>query len=198
MLLKDSQRNMFWAMWSKAEREELPASATRQERDAFRRSAMFRACGKVSLKDVKPVGDFDRLMYAAASLAGDYQAMAYWCNAAERRTAHLIRECARQIGEIDGEPKGWEYCRALFDQARLPASWEDIPDGLLFATFQMLDTHRRRMLKRDHAWRGQAFGQPLGFNPDRRYIRRGLMVSYSDPVQASSTSPETDRHAASA
>jgi hypothetical protein len=58
----------------------------------------------------------------------------------------------------------------------------DIPDGLLFATFEMMDTHRRRLLKRDHGWTGERNGQPLGFNPDRTYIRRGLMVDYYDPI----------------
>lgn len=185
MMLTAKQQAMFWALWSAAEREELPVTATRQERDTARRGVMFRACGKISLKDVKPTGDFDRLMYTLATLAGDYQAMSYWVNASERRTAHMIGEAARQIGEIDGVPRGWEYCQAVFAQAGLPASWMDIPDGLLTDTFKMLDTHRRRLLKRDHGWRGERAGQPLGFAPSRIYIRRGLTVDYYDPVPAS-------------
>ena len=181
-MLSTKQQAMFWALWAKAEREELPVTATRQERDTARRGVMFRACGKITLKDVTPTRDFDRLMYAVASLAGDYEGMAYWGNASERRTAHLIRECARQIGEIAGDPKGWEYCQAVFVQARLPPSWMDIPDDLLFSTFEMLDTHRRRTLKRDHGWRGERSGQPLGFSPSRIYIRRGLTVDYYDPL----------------
>jgi len=192
--LTAKQQAMFWALWARAEAEELPATATRQERDTARRGVIFRACGKDSLKDVNATGDFDKLMYDVALLAGDYQALTYWVNAKERRTAHMISQCARQIGEIVGEPKGWDYCQAVFVQARLPASWMDIPDALLFATFEMLDTHRRRMLKRDHGWRGERAGQPLGFNPDRIYIRRGLTVDYYDPLPAS----EPARHAASA
>lgn len=198
MILTAKQQAMFWSLWAKAEREELPSTATRQERDTARRGVMFRACGKISLKDVTPTGDFDKLMYTVATLAGDYQAMAYWCNAAERRTAHMIGSCARQIGEIAGVPRGWEYCRALFVQAGLPPAWMDIPDGLLFATFKMLDTHRRRMLKRDHGWRGERSGQPLGFNPDRIYIRRGLTVDYYDPLPASEPSADPVQRAASA
>lgn len=197
-MLSAKQQAMFWALWAKAEREELPVTATRQERDTARRGVMFRACGKISLKDVKPTGDFDRLMYTVASLAGDYESMVYWVNASERRTAHLIRECARQIGEIAGEPKGWEYCQAVFVQARLPASWMDIPDALLFATFEMLDTHRRRTLKRDHGWRGERAGQPLGFSPDRIYIRRGLTVDYYDPLPVADPAAEPVQRAASA
>ena len=182
MLLSSKQTAAFWTLWARAEAEDLPRDADRRQRDTYRRSVMLRACGRASLKDVGPTGDYDRLMFAVASLAGDYQAMAYWDNAAERRTAHLIGECARQIGEIAGEPRGWEYCRGLFAQARLPSEWMDIPDGLLQSTFQMLDTHRRRLLKRDHGWRGERHGQPLGFSPSRVYIRSGLTVSYYDPL----------------
>jgi hypothetical protein len=198
MMLTDKQQAMFWALWSQAEREELPATATRQERDAARRGVLFRACGKISLKNVNSTSDFDRLMYVVASLAGDYQAMSYWVNAGERRTAHLIGECARQIGEIVGQPKGWEYCQDVFAQARLPASWMDIPDALLFSTFEMLDTHRRRMLKRDYGWTGSRDGTPLGFNPDRIYTRRGIVMTYYDPLPLSDLAADHVRQAASA
>jgi hypothetical protein len=197
-MLSAKQQAMFWALWARAEREELPIAATRQERDTARRGVMFRACGRITLKDVNPTGDFDRLMFAVASLAGDYEGMGYWGNAAERRTAHLIQECARQIGEIVGDPKGWEYCQKVFVQAGLPASWMDIPDGLLFATFEMLDTHRRRLLKRDHGWRGERSGEPLGFMPDRIYLRHGMTVRYYDPLPASEPAAEPARQAASA
>jgi hypothetical protein len=198
MMLSSKQQAMFWALWAKAEREELPVSATRQERDVARRGVMFRACGRITLKDVNPTGDFDRLMFAVASLAGDYDGMGYWGNAAERRTAHLIGECARQIGEIVGDPKGWEYCQKVFVQAGLPASWMDIPDGLLFATFEMMDTHRRRMLKRDHGWTGERNGTPLGFSPARIYIRRGVAVDYYDPLPVADPDVQPARFAASA
>lgn len=198
MMLTHKQQAMFWALWARAEREELPATATRQERDTARRGVMFRACGKITLKDVNSGVDFDRLMYTVATLAGDYEAMAYWCQASERRTVHLVGECARQIGEIAGEIKGWEYCRSVFAQARLPASWMDIPDPLLFATFQMLDTHRRRVLKRDHGWLGERDGQPLGFRPERIYIRRGQEVYFYDPLPVSSDAPSPSKMAASA
>jgi hypothetical protein len=189
MLLSKQQQAAFWTLWKRAEAEDLPRDADRQQRDTWRRNVMLQACGKVSLKDVRPAGDYDRLMFAAASLAGDYQAMAYWDAAGERRTAHLIGECARQIGEIAGEPRGWEYCRGLFAQAGFPPHWMDIPGTLLQSSFQMLDTPRRRILKRDHGWRGERHGQPLGFSPARVYIRSGMTVSYYDPL------PTTAAHA---
>jgi|GEM_PF-1581162 len=195
MMLSTKQQAMFWVLWGKVEREEFP-SASPFERDAARRAIMFRACGRVSLKGVNQSKEFDRLMAAVAAITGDYRAMSYWSIAAERRTAHMIHECARQIGEIVGESKGWEYCQAVFEQARLPASWIDIPDALLMSTFQMLDTHRRRLLKREGGWLGARVGQPLGFCADRHYVRRGLAISFYDGAHpASAPSPHFYAHA---
>ncbi len=184
MKISSRQQAMFWSLWAQAESEELPVKSSRQERDMFRRKIIFQACGKSSLKDVNSTGDFDKLMYQVASLACAYDAMSYWSIAAERRTAHMIGSCARQIGEIVGEVHGWDYCRGLFAQAGLPSNWMDIPDHLLMATFKMLDTHRRRILKRDFNWQGERSGQPLGFNPERVYIRRFDTVDYSDHALA--------------
>lgn len=189
MKLSKCQVSLFWRLWSVAEAESIGSGATREERDTLRRSVMLRSCGKITLKDVGPTGDFDRLMYEVATMSGDYRQMAYWCQAKERRTSHMIGECARQIGEIAGQSKGWEYCRSVFSQAGLPKRWDDIPEHLLFATFQMLDTHRRRMLKRDHGWRGERSGQPLGFSPDRIYVRSGLALKFYDPLPAARPSP---------
>jgi len=180
MKLSSKQQAMFWAIWARAESEELPVKSTRNERDMFRRKVIFQACGKTSLKDVNSIGDFDHLMYSVATLACDYQAMSYWSIATERRTVHMIGNCARQIGEIVGEPHGWDYCRGVFDQAGLPNDWMDIPDNLLMSTFKMLDTHRRRILKRDFGWQGERSGQPLGFNPHRSYIHHSSNLDYQD------------------
>ena len=171
---------MFWSLWAKVEAEVLPRTATRFERESFRRSTIEQACNVKSLTLVNRTTDFDALMMAAATMANDYDAMAHFCVSGERRTYHMIGECARQIGEIAGEPKGWPYCQAVFAQAGLPPSWLDIPDRLLCSTFRMLDTHRRRMLRRDHGWAGAHKGQPLGFNPTRSYARCGRVLGYRD------------------
>ena len=63
MLLNRDQQGMFWALWSKAEAEVLPVTATRFEREALRRATIKEACGVTSLKEVKPSGDFDRVCW---------------------------------------------------------------------------------------------------------------------------------------
>jgi hypothetical protein len=187
MMLTPGQIAKFWRLWARAEAEVLPASATRAERDAIRHSTILGATGKTSLKLVGRTDEFERLMLATAQMAGDYQEASYWCVGEERRLAHMVAECARQIGEIAGVPHGWEYCRATLHQAGLPESWQDLPSSLLGATFAMIDTHRRRLLTRDWHWAGSADGQPLGFDPSIRYecLLGGLRITHLDHHHAS-------------
>jgi len=197
MLLSKRQVARFWKLWSAAEREALPPSATREERDAFRREVIFKATGKQSLRDVGAGKGFDALMLEAAALAGDYGEAAYWGNGAERRYAEMMRVCARQIGEIAGISNGqhgmtnvqvgcaaddaarsWEYCRGVMKQAGLPERWEDVPEALLASTFKMLDTHRRRLLKSIPGFFKKQV--PLAFSITREYHRVGARLAYVD------------------
>jgi len=165
MLITTAQAAAFWRLYAQAESEALPPSATRQEREAFRHGLIIKATGQPSLKKVSRTSGFDKLMLETALLAGDYEAAGKYVNGSERRYVHLIGECARQIGEIADVPHGWDYIRGVLKQAGLPPSWMDIPETLLASTFKMLDTHRRRMLKRDYYW-----DTDLGFHPDRSYV----------------------------
>jgi hypothetical protein len=169
MKLTHQQLSKFWLLWARAEAEALPVSASKIDRDNLRHKTIMQATGKESLRDVGRTGDFESLMLAAALLAGDYKEASYWSIGKERRLVHMIGECARQIGEIAGVPHGWTYCRATFQQAGFPEAWMDIPEFMLESAFQMLDTHRRRLLTRDWHWAGSSEGQPLGFDPDYHY-----------------------------
>jgi hypothetical protein len=169
MQLTPSQTALFWRLWARVESEVFSASNSKADRENKRHEIILRATGKTSLRLVQRTSEFDRLMCACAEMAGDYKDASYWAIAGERRTAHMIGECARQIGEIAGVHNGWDYCRSTFVQAGFPSSWLDIPGTLLASAFKMLDTHRRRLLIRDWNWSGSADGTPLGFNPDYHY-----------------------------
>ena len=162
MALSRRQLAAFWRLWARALEECIPG-ASRAQQEAFRRDTIYRICGTESLKEVDRSRMYARLMLEVAQMACDYQAAAYWAQDAERRTAHHIADCARQIGEIAGVPQGWEYCRGTLVQANLPPSWEDIPDTLLKSVFFMLDTHRRRLLRR------AGWTTDLGFTLNRSY-----------------------------
>lgn len=121
MYLSKPQLSRFWRLWSRAEREALPASATKEERAELRRRTIREACGCESLTLVKRGAEYDRLMVATALLANDYEEAAHFSIGNERRLAKLMVECARQIGEIVGAPHGWDYCRETLAQANLPS-----------------------------------------------------------------------------
>lgn len=186
MLLSKPQQAAFWRAWQRALFECMPCG-TRAEQDTLRRDTLHGACGVRSLKQVGQGRPYAKLMLTVCRMAGDYDRAAYWAVDAERNAAWRIEDCARQIGEIAGVPRGWEYCRGVFAQARLPDQWEDIPDADLESVFRMLDTHRRRLLRRE-GWRGlraDPGGQPLGYAAHRRYIRlaNGTLVC-ADPAPA--------------
>ena len=101
-----------------------------------------------SINAVKPGADFGRLMLEAAIIADDYAAVAKWSMDVANRWRHLIGEQLRRIGEITGEGKPWAYACGIFKHLGLPASWEDIPEDRLADVFKMLDTHRRRLIRK--------------------------------------------------
>lgn len=169
MMLSHSQLALFWRLWARVESEVFKATDSKQDREKKRHEIILKTTGKTSIRFVNRTVEFDRLMQACAEMSGDYMEACYWLIGTERRTAHMIGECARQIGEIAGVHNGWDYCRSTFVQAGFPSSWLDIPDTLLASAFKMLDTHRRRLLVRDWNWSGSADGTPLGFNPEYYY-----------------------------
>jgi hypothetical protein len=169
MQLTPEQQKTFWAIWRKCDAE-LDPQTTAEQRTEYRRAQIVAACGKSSLRLVNRSTDFDQLMAHCAALCGDYEEAARWAGSAEHRMAWMVAMQARQIAEIAGVPHGWEYCRKIFAQMRLPEHYEDMTGGMLMSAFQALDTHRRRVLRRDHGWGMRGSGRPLGFSPNRRYF----------------------------
>jgi len=108
-------------------------------------------------------------MEATADLSEDWEAKLYWVTAQERKFLHLIGVCVVQIGQIANEPHAWQYVKGTLHQAHWPEDWMDVSSDMLHTVFQMLDTHRRRLLHRAE-WQGSKFDQPLGFHPNRTYF----------------------------
>ncbi len=169
MKLSPAQTSKFWPLFAEACRENLPLGCDKETKDAFRRKLIFDSTGESSLTKVLPGRQFERLMSATAALTDNWQERVYWCTAKERKFVHLIGICTVQIGQIANEPHAWQYVKGVLNQAHWPSSWEDISADMLSSVFQMLDTHRRRLLDRA-GWMGSEWGQPLKFHPDRTYF----------------------------
>ena len=137
--------------------------------EKYRHEVMMEEIGVEHARDVDPADGFDRVMYRLAVDAGDWSAAARFATGEERRMAHLVEQCARQVIElkaIEEDPLSVnetdearsnvvEYIVGVIKQAgfivsQAPAGdwWADISANQAFQVFRMLDTHRRRLLRR--------------------------------------------------
>jgi len=174
----DKQRSQFFKLWARAKPDvcaAFGADGAAGEREA--RHGWIRECTDGRTEDinaVRPGAEYSRLMLRTAEAAGDYREAAYWVMDAAKRWRWLSGQMLRQLGEITQTETPWEYAQGVLAHMRLPRTWEDVPERDLEALFQALDTHRRRILKRDHGWEGlrKSDTDPLSFYPEASYFRR--------------------------
>ena len=125
--------------------------------EKYRKNVMLEECGLRSMKDLNRTTDFDRVMARFLADAGDYESAAKYAVGDSLRKAVLIRICCAQVmqllGTTPGSSQAVEYLAGIIRQAHLDcgydtAFWMDCPPDSLTALFAMLDTHRRRLLRR--------------------------------------------------
>ena len=144
--------------------------------ETYRKRVMREECGVESVKALSRTGDFDKVMLRFSVDAGDYESAAKYAVGDSLRKAVLIRICCAQVmqllGVTYGSSQALEYLAGIIRQANLEcgydtAFWMDCPPDSLTALFAMLDTHRRRLLKKlfdDDSAHGF-----LGFDPSVVY-----------------------------
>ena len=144
--------------------------------EKYRKKVMLEECGLRSVKDLNRTTDFDRVMARFLADAGDYESAAKYAVGDSLRKAVLIRICCAQVmqllGVTSGSSQALEYLAGIIRQANLEcgydtAFWMDCPPDSLTALFAMLDTHRRRLLKR--LFDGDSAHGFLGFDPSVVY-----------------------------
>lgn len=148
----------------------------REAVEEYRREVMREEAGADHAADIDPGAGYDRVMYRLAVDGGDWGAASRFATGEERRMAHLVEQCARQVIElkaIEGDPAPEAvkispvgYVVGCLRQAGLLVTqtptgdwWADISGAAAFSVFRMLDTHRRRLLKR------LGWSRPLAFDP---------------------------------
>ena len=167
-----NQRIAFFKLWKGARREVMAQTGAEDEESA-RHAWIRRHTGYTdSINAVRPGADFGRLMLETALVADDYEAVAKWSMDTANRWRHLIGEQLLMLTEITGEAKSWEYVRGILKSQNLPESWEDIPEDRLREVFMMLDTHRRRLLKKSGRAGSLAFkpGTARGEKPEHQSV----------------------------
>lgn len=132
---------------------------TAYEREEYRKSVMREETGKDHLADIGRTDEFDKVMKRFSADAGDYETACRFAVGDDARKAALIRICCAQVLQLKGCPSGsqeaQDYLAGIIEQARIPCGrdltdssfWMDVSPDSLVTLFQILDTHRRRLLR---------------------------------------------------
>lgn len=187
-MITKRQAALFWSsLAAAAECQAVP------DREAYRKRVLREELGVEHLRDVGRTGDFDKLMLRLAQDAEDWHGLAYYSVAGERRLADLVADCATQVLELSVAALGLSasahldplgYVSGVLRQSaispvRVDGSdyWLDLAPDDLARLLQILDTHRRRLIKR--SWIGVEV--PLRYVHGRRwFLATGGLLDYSD------------------
>ena len=132
---------------------------TAEDRETYRKTVMREETGKEHLAQLSRTKDFDACMRRFAADAGDYEAASRFAIADDARKAALVRICCAQVMQLKGCTAGTteaaDYLSGIVEQARVPCGrdihdssfWMDCAPGSPLTLFQILDTHRRRLLR---------------------------------------------------
>ena len=160
------------------------ARALGEPLDAYRKRVMKEVCNVTSTKQLNRTGDFDAVMRRFAEDVGDYAMASKYAVADIHRMSVLIRICCEQVLQLKGCPAGStaarDYLAGVIGQSHIqcatdprdPSYWLDISPDSLRAVFVMLDTHRRRLLRRLSVVPDAFFG----FDPSLTYQPNGTGV----------------------
>lgn len=132
---------------------------TAEAREAYRKQVMHEETGKAHLAQLSRTADFDACMSRFAADAGDYETASRFSVADAARKAALVRICCAQVMQLKGCTVGTteaaDYLSGIVEQSRVPCGrdvgdssfWMDCAPDNLLTLFQILDTHRRRLLR---------------------------------------------------
>lgn len=150
------------------------------ERQAYRRRVVRELTGRASIKEVSSAEDYEAVMARLWADAGDFLRAADYSIAPERRLAYVVRVLACQLMQLKGgiESDAQAYVGGVLDQARVPNGrslddggwWMDVAPQRVHDLVKILDTERRRILRRLGAG-------PLTFNAAVRYSLDGPVLA---------------------
>ena len=168
------------------------ARALGEPLDVYRKRVMKEVCNVTSVKQLNRTGDFDAVMTRFAEDAADYQSACHYAVGSERRLAVLIGAVCEQVmqlkrlesaetGATATTTPAEDYLRTILNRSGNLRSnqaggwWIDLSDTNLQAVFAMLDTHRRRLIRRlNHSTSSSV---PLAFSMDIGYFLMGTRLA---------------------
>jgi len=173
------------------------ARALGEPLDVYRKRVMKEVCNVTSIKQLNRTGDFDAVMTRFAEDAADYQSACHYAVGSERRLAVLIAAVCEQVmqlkcletaetGATATTTPAEDYLRTILNRSGNLRSnqaggwWIDLSDTNLQAVFAMLDTHRRRLIRRLNQSTSSLV--PLSFSMDIGYFLMGTnLATYELP-----------------
>lgn len=174
--LSKAQISLYWRAFSAA--CSALGLAGKTECEKYRHDVMLETVGKGSIKDLSKTADFDAVLARFHADAGNYSAASDAGGQDLKRMAYLIKVISLQLMQLKGgDPvEARAYLGGLLDQARIPNGrsldddgyWVDMSPAQAKSVFAMLDTHRRRMLRK---WSTRS-----SFSPSIRYEIMGPIV----------------------
>ena len=168
------------------------ARALGEPLDAYRKRIMKEVCNVTSLKQLNRTNDFDAVMTRFAEDAADYQSAFHYAVGSGRRLAVLIAAVCEQVMQLKSleatatdatttTTPAEDYLRTILNRSGNLRSnqaggwWLDLTDTNLQAVFAMLDTHRRRLIRRLN--RSTSGSVPLAFSMDIGYFLMGTRLA---------------------
>lgn len=159
----------FWRTFGIACSEQGIVDKAKQ--NEYRHRVLIEESGAESIKELDRTKGYERVMFRLNVDAGRYEYAARYESAEEKRFAYMIERCVNQILQLaSSEAHSAErYVCGILYHAKINYSktddtyWLDLSYTNLCKLFQMLDTHRRRLISR---YKGSV---PLTFNPKAFY-----------------------------
>ena len=152
--MTDKQRRAFWRQFTAACRNMgIPVG----ERDGYRRAVLKEEARVEHLGEVNSTDGFEAVMQRLAADAGDWERAAALTGGTARRIGAMINDCARQVLELSGTAgDAFGYAQGVLSRSGLEraglfageAWYMDYPTATPVKIFQMLDSHRRRLIWR--------------------------------------------------
>ena len=164
------------------------ARALGEPLDTYRKRVMKEVCNATSMKQLNRTNDFDAVMTRFAEDAADYQSACHYAVGSGRRLAVLIAAVCEQVMQLKclettatTTTPAEDYLRTILNRSGNLRSdqdggwWLDLADTHLQAVFAMLDTHRRRLIRRlNHSTSSSV---PLDFSMDIGYFLMGTRLA---------------------
>ena len=168
------------------------ARALGEPLDTYRKRVMKEVCNATSMKQLNRTHDFDAVMARFTEDGADYQAACHYAVGSERRLAVLIGAVCEQVMQLKSleatatgatatTTPAEDYLRTILNRSGNLRSnqaggwWLDLSDTNLQSVFAMLDTHRRRLIRRlNHSTAGSV---PLAFSMDIGYFLMGTRLA---------------------